>query len=106
MTRIDPDYDVPMKASELLTKAAIYLERDHDSAFVHLGCCDALNKTWYEDNPTHGSYSDAVAYLQIMRPTTSHAGEYWYGEPCETPATQERVLALLFAAAIAESEGE
>lgn len=89
-----------MKMSKFLVEAAIILEKNHRSGWGHFGCCGALCRVSSDYLKAKDFFADMMSPPDINRTC------WWYGDPQCTPATQERVLALLFAAAIAESDGE
>jgi hypothetical protein len=106
-----------MKPSTFLRKTAEYLYKQHSNAASgkQYSCCEAMLFFCCEgDEISHGVYTlkiswsgyiSAKKYFKIMRPKDIGSLAYWWGDPAKTPFTNERVLALLFAAELAESEG-
>lgn len=102
--------------SRVLHEAAILLEANHSGGTVFLlGCCTSLDKVLrrYTDHITKKRaskfYTHCMNYLYIFQPARSISpshGLFWWGHPCREGADNNaRLLALHFAAAIAESEG-
>jgi hypothetical protein len=93
-----------MKPSELLRRAADILFENHNDGSTPTGCCNALHRGWKEAPCDATTFCSAGDYLELFNPDDYTT--YWWGHPYISPATDERLFALLLAAEIAESEGK
>jgi len=93
-----------MKASEILLRAADYLDAEHAKRLPSsmIGCCCAIRAVGLYPNAAH-----AQDYLATAHPIRSwrYGGGYWWGNPAKTPNTAKWVAALRKAAALAQKEG-
>ena len=95
-----------MKTSELLRQAAKYIEKN---VWADGGCYTIEQILWDGNDKTSYTqiapqWKEAVGYLRRMAPAKAAEGRYWFGVP--TCGEQEiRILALCFAAVLAEEDG-
>lgn len=90
-----------MKVSEILFEAARLM---NDS--ISSGCCSAVNTA--ASNEDYILYEQAFDYLAMFEPSNCKKWSYWFGETRLRGTDKNvhvRVMALLFAAALAEAEG-
>ena len=94
-----------MKTSELLLRAAKLVHKTAKlGTWEALGCCDAI----WTVNDRHTAFI-AREYFWTLRPKQRmRESEFWWTTPeHQTPDdVNQRVLALLFARAMAESDGD
>ena len=96
-----------MRISKLLQLAAQHIERRPNS--WHTGGCQTIS--YILDHATilpmqsrHVMWVEAVGYLHRMAPANASACDYWFGNPTYNKQ-DTRILALCFAAVLAEKEG-
>lgn len=91
-----------VKPSEILRKAALWIERDIE--WSGLGCCAISCAAQYDDHKEES----AMHYFRQVGPRIDTHEDPWWGnwETYRAPTNQcARIIGLCLAAAIAESEG-
>ena len=101
----------PNKASTLLRRAARILDashRDPDPWKLRVnGACWAVRQAYLTTPARYETHERAREIFGRFEPTPGYTDSgYWWGLPRRTPNTNTRVIALLLAAEIAQSEGD
>jgi len=90
-----------MKSSKILLRAAELIE--YEDYEFHKGCCHAIR---IASQNRFREYDTAMWYFWYLAPKRLYSTrQYWFGNLQKKKNQNRRELALMFAAAIAESEG-
>jgi len=95
-----------MKTSRVLRLAAKHIEKYERCT----GGCAAIEQILWDRSDKTGyarivpQWEEALAYLRRMAPKGVTMGSYWFGKPYDEQDV--RILALCFAAVLAEEDGK
>lgn len=94
-----------IRSSEILTQAAMRIDNGRNG----FACVAIQDATFREDCWEWHNVVErrALMHFQLLSPTRKiDFGDGWFGSPRRRINQERRVLALLFATAIAESKGD